>query len=304
LIPTATAPLLTTPSGAATAPGPTSSAPSPVATSRNGSGRRSGSTRRIATDGREVTVTTPSTPVGAKKKYPRALARRALLLPLGVVQGTALLTIETVSTSKSDWRNRAFVDPRVRIGIGFGEVELGGSVLAYEPADMAMRAAGPDRFVTAFGAAKVKILPNTALGGELAVRSPVSDARIYAPRAVAATKLHPSSTSAVELALKGGVDVNADEQVMFVASSELRLQAQASDEIAIEARGVLAYFRPSDELAEAAMARRYFAQTYGFRIVGGISHEVDVIAGFDVTLADDRDTVKLFSLGFAARRLP
>lgn len=215
-----------------------------------------------------------------------------------------MLTIETVSPGKNEWLNRAFIDPRVRIGIGFGEVEFGGSVLAYEPTHISMRAAEPERFVTAFAAAKLKILRNTAIGGELAVRSPVSDSRVYAPRAVVATKLQPSTTSAIEVALKAGEDVLAEDDRMFVASSELRLQAQLSGEVAIEARGLVAYFRPNDELAEATMARSYFAQTYGVRIVGGINHEVDVIMGFDFTLVNDRDTVKLFSIGFAARRLP
>lgn len=297
------------PWAAATAPAPTPSAPSPVAGSRDGSGRRSdagsGSThRRAAIGGRPVSVSTASTQGGAKKGFPRGLARRALLVPLGVIQGTAILTIETVSPGKSDWLNRAFLDPRVRIGIGFGEVELGGSVLAYEPTEMSMSAAEPERFVTAFGAAKLKILPNTAIGGELTVRNPVLDARIYAPRAVVATKLRPSTTSAIEAAVRAGMDVLAEDHRMFVASGELRLQAQLSGEVAVEARGLVTYFRPSDELAEATMAHRYFAQTYGIRLVGGISHEVDVIMGFDVTLAKDRDTVKLFSIGFVARRVP
>jgi len=305
---TAPTPLLT-PSAAVTAPAPTLSTASPVASSRDRSGRRldggSGSThRRVAIAGRPVTVTAPSTQRGTQKKFTRALARRALLLPLGVVQGTAMLTIEAVSPGKTDLLNRAFLDPRVRIGIGFGEVELGGSVLAYEPTDVSMRAAAPERFVTAFAAAKLKILRNTAVGGELTVRSPVSDSPIYAPRAVAATKLQPSTTNAVEVALRAGEDVLAEDHRMFVASGELRLQTQLSEEVALEARGLVAYFRPNAELAAATMARSYFAQTYGIRIVGAISHEVDVIMGFDATLARDRDTVKLFSIGFAARRVP
>jgi hypothetical protein len=246
-------------------------------------------------------MATPDPPPVAKKKFQRALARRMLLLPLGVVQPGAMFSLESVRV-ESGTRNRGFIDPRLRIGIGIGELEVAGSILAYEPSSTG--GDDPARFVTAFAAAKLKLLANTAFGAELAVRNPAADARIYAPRAVVATKLRPTLASGIEVALKAGVDGSGAGDRMYVASGELRLQAQATAELAFEARGLITYVRPDDELVDTAMARRSFAQTYGFRIVGGVSHELDVIAGFDLTAARDRETVKLFSLGFAARRVP
>ncbi len=258
------------------------------------------SVSRGSSSAADATATPDSAPF-AKKKFPRALARRMLLLPRGVVQPAAMFALESVRVDGGT-RNRGFIDPRVRIGIGIGEIEMAGSILAYEPA----RAMGgdPARFVTAFAAAKLKLLANTAFGAELAVRNPAAEARIYAPRAVLATKLRPTIASGIEVALRTGVDGRGEGDRMYVASGELRLQGQATPEIAFEARALVTYVRPNDELAETAMARRAFAQTYGVRIVGGVSPELDVVAGFDLTTARDREMVKLFSLGFVARRVP
>ncbi len=257
-------------------------------------------------------VAPPVTPVVVEAGYPRELVLRPLILPQGGFEGSALFVLQTLSTggSDSDSQNHALIQPRLRYGFGAGEVELAASFLAYEPEDTSMFPIERETFQNVSVAGRFKVAPSTVIGAELGVFSPVGDVKTYAPRAIAATKLHLSAASAAELAFKGGIN-HVEEQSessiggnTVVLSSELRVQAQVAPEVAVEGRALLAYYNLDDDDSFEGSPGSYFLQTYGVWLVGSVSRDIDLSAGFDIVHSNGDFTMKLFSVGIAARRVP
>jgi hypothetical protein len=245
--------------------------------------------------------------------YPRELALRPLMLPGGALEGSLMFTLQNISTGSSDSRNSGVASPRFRYSFGVAEAEVGVSLLAYETEDTSMFPIEGERFQSLFAAGRFKVSSSVVVGAELNVFTPAADFKTYSPRALAATKLMLSRASAVEIAVRTGVDRNSSIDLMgmsfggistFVLSSEVRLQAQVTPGVAIEARALLGYYNPDGDPSTTGVPSSYFAQTYGLRVVGTVTPDVDLIAGFDVTNSTGDATVKVFSVGVAARRVP
>jgi hypothetical protein len=234
----------------------------------------------------------------------RALIERPLLLPDGVLEVQALLAVATLGDSES-----YSAAPRLAIGRGRGELELGFSTVVADP-DVDPDAE-PARLQSAFIAARAS-RPGVAVGGELGTRRPNTIVEQYTLRGFVEHKRRTGARSALELSFASGIDHTATRvpvlpepsPYVLVATGQIRAQIQIAPAIALEGRTALSMSGSIDVgiFTEESEDDTAFDLDYGARAVVAARPELDIVAGLDVPRYNH--DVRLWTLGIVVRKLP
>jgi len=263
-------------------------------------------------------VAPPPQPVPMAEGYPLALAARPLLLPASGLEvgGVMLVGLQDFDIDgEEETLETVYLHPGLRYGFGGAEVEVALDLLVHQAEIEGTSLGTDDLLARLYAAGRFAVSPDVALGGEVAISQPTADLKLYSPRAIVANKQRFGGRGAVELSAQAGLDYQPSVEEMgfefpsstrMVVGGQLRVQAQVTPIIAVEARGLIRYFNTFDDDSGdpgAPSFGEFFAQEYGLRVVGAVSADLDLIGGLDVLQTGDAN-YKIVSFGVAYRRVP
>ncbi|HUQ08427.1 MAG TPA: hypothetical protein VM261_38315 [Kofleriaceae bacterium] len=236
--------------------------------------------------------------------YPAEHTDRPLLLPAAALEGTALLEI-----FDADYEDAGGVGyeaytlrPAARYGLAGAEVE-GGLTLALHESDG--YGAGTDALRSVDFAGRFGVGASATAGVEVSMGNPTTDFASYGAAATLATKQRFGAAS-LELGAAAGYTHVASEGALDTINLRGRIAAtaQLARTFALQGRGELYWldYTGSDQTMSPSFGW-YLGQRYGVAALFAASPTLDVIAGFDMLSTGDA-TVRLFTLGVAARRVP